>query len=168
MGHGKLHLEKAQFIFCYLKETIAFVMVSLFIMQSIFKIVRWKSKLDSFSFFLHLLILYYQLSLETHCVKSVRLQSYSGPYFPAFALNTERYGVYVCIQSECGKVRTKITPDTDTFHAVTTSSGQYYSVYTGFERKWHQFKQILISLLKWVTNPWPVLYPYLEQIPGSS
>ena len=26
-----------------------------------------------------------------NCVKSVRIQSYSGPHFPAFRLNTERY-----------------------------------------------------------------------------
>ena len=27
----------------------------------------------------------------THCVKSVRIRSYSGPYFPALGLNTEKY-----------------------------------------------------------------------------
>ena len=32
---------------------------------------------------------------------------FSGPYFPAFGLNTERYGVSLCIQSECGKIRTR-------------------------------------------------------------
>ena len=26
-----------------------------------------------------------------HCVKSVHIRSFSGPYFPAFRLNTERY-----------------------------------------------------------------------------
>ena len=50
-----------------------------------------------------------------HCVKSVRIWSYSGPHFPAFGLNTERYGD---IQFECGKMRTRITPNTDTFYAV--------------------------------------------------
>ena len=29
-----------------------------------------------------------------HCVKSVSIRSYSGPDFPAFGLNTERYGVF--------------------------------------------------------------------------
>ena len=53
-----------------------------------------------------------------HCVKSVRIRSFSGPYFPAFGLNTERYGVSFSIQSECGKIRTSKTPHTDTFHAV--------------------------------------------------
>ena len=53
-----------------------------------------------------------------HCVKSVRIRSYSDPYFPAFGQNTERYGPSLCIQSKCGKMRTRITPNTDTFYAV--------------------------------------------------
>ena len=32
---------------------------------------------------------------------------FSGPYFPAFGLNTERYEVSLRIQSECGKIRTR-------------------------------------------------------------
>ena len=27
---------------------------------------------------------------EAHCVKSVRIRSYSSPYFPAFGLNTDQ------------------------------------------------------------------------------
>ena len=53
-----------------------------------------------------------------HCVKNVRIRSYSGPYFPVFGLNTERYGVSLRIQSKCGKMRTRITRNTDTFHAA--------------------------------------------------
>ena len=45
---------------------------------------------------------------ENHCVESVRIGSYSGPYFPTV-------GVSLRIQSKCGKIRTKITPTTDTF-----------------------------------------------------
>ena len=56
--------------------------------------------------------------VEAHCVKSVHIRSYSGLYFPAFGLNTDRYGVSLRIQSECGKIRTRITPNTNTFHAV--------------------------------------------------
>ena len=55
---------------------------------------------------------------NVHCVKSAHIRSYPGPYFPAFGLNTERYGVSLRIQSECEKIRTRITPNTDTFHAV--------------------------------------------------
>ena len=32
---------------------------------------------------------YLHFSWIIHCVKSVRILSYSGPYFPAFGLNTE-------------------------------------------------------------------------------
>ena len=53
-----------------------------------------------------------------HCVKRVRIRSYSGPYFPAFGLNMERYSVSLRIHSECGKIQTIITPNTDTFYAV--------------------------------------------------
>ena len=38
-----------------------------------------------------------------HCVKSVRIRSFSGPYFPAFGLNTERYQVFLCIHPNAGK-----------------------------------------------------------------
>ena len=41
---------------------------------------------------------------EEHCVKTVRIRSYSGPHFSAFGLNTERYS--------------RMTPNTDTFYAV--------------------------------------------------
>ena len=42
----------------------------------------------------------------------------SGLYFSAFSLNAERYSVSLRIQPECGKMRTRITPRTDTFYAV--------------------------------------------------
>ena len=50
-----------------------------------------------------------------HCAKSVRYWSFSGLYF---GLNTQRYGASLRIQSECGKIRTRKTPNKDTFHAV--------------------------------------------------
>ena len=53
-----------------------------------------------------------------HCVKSVRNRSYSGPHFSTFGLNMNRYTVSLRIQSKCGKTRTRITPNTDTFYAV--------------------------------------------------
>ena len=42
--------------------------------------------------------------------KSVRIRSFSGPYFPAFGS--------LLIQSKCRKIRTRKTPNRDTFHAV--------------------------------------------------
>ena len=35
-----------------------------------------------------------QLLNITHCAKSVRIRSFSGPYFPVFGLNTVRYSVF--------------------------------------------------------------------------
>ena len=53
-------------------------------------------------------------------MKSVLIRSFSGPYSPAYELNTERYGVSLHMQYECGKRRTRKTPNTDTFHVVRT------------------------------------------------
>ena len=53
-----------------------------------------------------------------HSVKGVGIRSSSGLYFPFLGLNTEGYGVSLRIQFEYGKMRTRITPNTDTFHAV--------------------------------------------------
>ena len=50
--------------------------------------------------------------------KSVRIRSYSGPYFPAFGLNTEKYFLSLCIQSKCAKMRIGITLNRDTFYPV--------------------------------------------------
>ena len=55
--------------------------------------------------------------ISLHYIKSFRIRSYSGSYSPAFGLNTERYGVPLQIQSKCEKMRTRITLNTDTFHA---------------------------------------------------
>ena len=59
---------------------------------------------------------------DLHCVKSSRIRNFSGPYFPAFVLHTERYGVSLRIQSECGKIRTRKTLNIDTFRAVLNSA----------------------------------------------
>ena len=49
------------------------------------------------------------VSNGVHCVKSVHVLSYSDSHFSTFRLNTERL-------SECGKMRTSITLNTDTFY----------------------------------------------------
>ena len=49
------------------------------------------------------------LQSNPHYGKNVSFRSFSGPHFPAFG----RY-----IQSKCGKIRTRKTPNTDTFHVV--------------------------------------------------
>ena len=56
--------------------------------------------------------------LGLHYIKCVCIWSFSGPYFPAFGLNTERYSVSLCIQFKLGKIRTRKTPNTDMLYAV--------------------------------------------------
>ena len=71
-----------------------------------------------------------------HCVKSVHIRSYSGPYFPAFGLNTDGtpvlmsvfnkvVGLYNFIKKRLQvfspysiQIQTRITPNTDNFYAV--------------------------------------------------
>ena len=59
-----------------------------------------------------------------HCVKSVCIRSFSVSYFPALGLNTERYSVSPCLQSACGKIGTRKTPNMDTFHVFTQCKRQ--------------------------------------------
>ena len=59
------------------------------------------------------------------CVKSVRIRGYSGPHFPAFGLNTEKYGVSLRIQSECGKMWSRITTNMETFQALNFTNNLY-------------------------------------------
>ena len=55
----------------------------------------------------------HQINIGINCVKNVRIRSFSAPYFATFGRN-----VSLLVQSECGKIRTRKTPNTDTFHAV--------------------------------------------------
>ena len=59
---------------------------------------------------------YYKFSFShrLHCVKSVRIRSNFGRHFPTFG-----------IQSKCGKMWTRITPNTDTFYAVLPTITKY-------------------------------------------
>ena len=48
----------------------------------------------------------------------MRIRNYSGQHFPALGLNMDRHGVSLRIQTECSKIRTRKTPNTDTFQGV--------------------------------------------------
>ena len=63
-----------------------------------------------------------------NCVKNVRIRSFSGPYFPSFGLNTERYRVSLRIQSKCGKMQTRKTPNRGTFCAVMANIVLFQSI----------------------------------------
>ena len=126
-----------------------------------------------------------------HCVKSVSIRSYSCSFCPTFELNTERYGVSLRIQSECGKMRTRIILSTGSFHAVLNMiivmvmkivvtrmavSGIDF-VHHCLDRRYHSFLSLFVYLLLYC-NIWGwnsyilhtiylILIPYLTDI-GST
>ena len=59
------------------------------------------------------------------------------PYLPAFGLNKERSGVSIFIQPECVKVWTRITLNTDTFHAVAEDT-EYSMIYLRIDKYNHK------------------------------
>ena len=90
-------------------------------------------------------------------MKSVRIPSFPGPYFPTFGLNQKRYGVSLRIQPECGKIRTRETPDTDAFHAVLRlqSSKLTWLVNVSFSESgfvWGIFSTLLLFCLSCISN----------------
>ena len=58
------------------------------------------------------------IKLYISLLKKYPYLEFSGPHFPAFGLNTERYSVALHIQFEFGKIRTRKIPNTDTVNAV--------------------------------------------------
>ena len=58
-----------------------------------------------------------RLPLRKKCPYS----EFSGPYFPALGLNTDRYSVSIRIQPIYGKIRTRKTSETDTIYAAAYS-----------------------------------------------
>ena len=93
-------------------------LVFLFEHKAMFKVDGKVNLPNILSFFGALL----KVDCNNHCVKRLRIRSNSGPHFATFGLNMERYSVSLRIQSECGKMRTKITPNTDTFYEVNTGN----------------------------------------------
>ena len=62
------------------------------------------------------------LSKDGHCIKRVRIRSYSGPHFSRIRTEygeTLRISPYsVRMRENAGKMRTRITPNADSFYAV--------------------------------------------------
>ena len=79
---------------------------------------------------------------KIYCVKRVRIRSYSGPYFPAFGLNTKRYSV---------------TSNTDTFYAVNVNNtySKYEKIISGIPQS-----SIRDNIFQSI-NKWFILFLYL-------
>ena len=66
---------------------------------------------------------------------------FPSPYFPAFGLDTERYGVSLRIKSECGKIRSRKIPYLDTFHAVKKHTHHFNSLKITF----HNITKVIMT-----------------------
>ena len=103
-----------------------------------------------------------------YCVKSVRIRSFSGPYFLAFGLNTERYWVSLRILSECGKIRARKTTNTGTFHAVYVIEVNSQRCYTlHLTRLWIWGTDINRSSIK-INQPLTILLSNIESLQVNS
>ena len=51
-------------------------------------------------------------------MKSAKMRSFSGPYFPLFGPNTEIFSLNLSIRYECEKIGTRKIPNLDIFNAV--------------------------------------------------
>ena len=60
--------------------------------------------------------------------KKFPYSEFSGPYFPTFGLNRQRYKAFFRIQSECWKILIRKTANTDTFHAGMEFSGIHQNI----------------------------------------
>ena len=108
-------------------RTSGFLMLSNGIKRKLWHEMGYKSLLDRSSIFAmdscvscsSCLCFYtwYLMDLLPFTVEVPKNGVFYGPYFPAFGLNTERYGVFrlnterygisLCIQSKCGKIQTR-------------------------------------------------------------
>ena len=52
-------------------------------------------------------VLFFFKNIKSTAWKVSKYGVLSAPHFPTFGLNTDRYFVFLCIQSECGKIRTR-------------------------------------------------------------
>ena len=61
----------------------------------------------------------------SHCVKNVRIRSYSGPYFPAFGMNTERY----CISPYSVRMRENTGQNNSEYRHILLNESHSFSYY---------------------------------------
>ena len=89
-----------------------------------------------------------------------RIRSCSGPYFPPFGLSLEKYEASLRFQSKCEKIRTRITWNTDTFHAMLLFIFQ--SKFTKYEKLVSCTQSCALSLTKYLILIAKVIYIYVS------
>ena len=91
---------------------------------------------------------------NSHCIKSVRSQSYSGLLHSDWIRRYRIEFVSLRIQSECWKIRTRKTTNTDTFHAVSAliispffSCIHFFDYYLVVREKFHPIRKVRLEIL---------------------
>ena len=74
-------------------------------------LVSYKNDSSAIVFEYYMLAIYLANTKHLHCAKNVRIRNYSG-------VNVGKCGVSLRIQSKYGKMRSRIIPNTSTFHSV--------------------------------------------------
>ena len=107
-----------EFSFVFLSNSNFCFTFFTFVIQLSSSYFDWTKQVIRFRFNFMLSNFMIIISSSFHCLKNVHYQSFSGPHFPVFGLNTETYPLNLRIQSECRKMRTRISPNTNTFYKV--------------------------------------------------
>ena len=104
-------------------------------------------------------------SYLSHCVKSVRTRSFSGPYFPAFGLNTKKTPYSLCFQSKCRKMQTRKIPNMGTFHAVPIIClNHFLTVYRHELTKWFVALKLILPIIINIQKLTPLVYSPLKLV----
>ena len=103
---------------------------------------------------------------KDNCVESVQIRSFSGPYFPAFGLNTERYGASLCIQSKCGKIRTRKNSASEHFSCSDhkASFEQLLRIDNSISVYYKKLKWVTIELYRIFNGKFPAILKYVFPI----
>ena len=87
----------------------------------------------------------FSFSFSASRIFALKVYVFGGPHFPAFELNIERYYISLRIQSKCGNIWSRITPNTDTFYTVIFAANvvMFHDVFT---------VTVNANLLIWIIN----------------
>ena len=89
----------------------------------------------------------FSFSFSASRIFALKVYVFGGPHFPAFELNIERYYISLRIQSKCGNIWSRITPNTDTFYTVIFAANvvMFHDVFTVTVNA-----NLLIWIIKWI------------------
>ena len=113
-----------------LKKSLMKNFVSLWMQTSLIEITNFKKYIYLSINVSVFRIVVFVIRNDFHCMKSVQIRSFSGPYFPLFGLNTEIYSANLLIQSEFREIKTLYL---DTFYAMFSNIALLWNIVSFLE-----------------------------------